>query len=152
LAEAADNTPLPEDRKVPHELKRRQDRLTLIAQAKQDIQARAKARYAQEPAEYDEKWVKREQHLRETGKNMGGKAPQAPSEEPQAKDQVSLTDAESCIMPTYQGFQQAYNAQASVDIPPPDCGPSCQPTRQRQTRNRTGFRQTQAIPGLLGNH
>jgi hypothetical protein len=47
---------------------------------------------------------------------MGGKAPQAPSEEPQAKDQVSLTDEESRIMPTHQGFQQAYNAQASVDI------------------------------------
>jgi Transposase DDE domain. len=47
---------------------------------------------------------------------MGGKAPQAPSEAPQAKDQVSLTDEESRIMPTHQGFEQAYNAQASVDI------------------------------------
>jgi hypothetical protein len=33
LAEAADNTPLPEDMKVPEELKRRQDRLAVIAQA-----------------------------------------------------------------------------------------------------------------------
>jgi len=116
LAEAADNTPLPEDMNVPEELKRRQDRLAVIAKAKQDIQSRAKARYAEEKAEYDEKLAKREQYLRETGKKMGGKAPQAPSEEPQAKDQVSLTDAESRIMPTHQGFQQAYNAQASVDI------------------------------------
>ncbi len=37
-------------------------------------------------------------------------------EVPQAKDQVSLTDAKSRIMPTHQGFEQAYNAQASVDI------------------------------------
>jgi IS5 family transposase len=115
-AEAADNTPLPEDLDVPKELKRRQDRLAVIAQAKQQIQARAKARYAEEKAAYDEKLAKREKHLTETGKKMGGKAPQAPSEEPQAKDQVSLTDAESRIMPTRNGFEQAYNAQASVDI------------------------------------
>jgi transposase len=116
LAEAADNTPLPEDMDVPAELKRRQDRLAVIAKAKQEIQARAKARFAQEKADYDEKLTKREKHLSETGKKMTGKAPQAPSEEPQAKDQVSLTDAESRIMPTRQGFEQAYNAQASVDI------------------------------------
>ena len=36
---------------VPEELKRRQDRITVIAKAKQEIQARAKARYAQEKAE-----------------------------------------------------------------------------------------------------
>lgn len=116
LAEAADSTPLPEDMDVPKELKRRQDRLVVIAKAKQEIQARAKARYAQEKAEYDEKMAKREKHLSETGKKMGGKAPQAPSETPQAKDQVSLTDEESRIMPTHNGFEQAYNAQASVDI------------------------------------
>lgn len=116
LAEAADNTPLPEDMDVPKELKRRQDRLGVIAKAKQDIQARAKARYVQEKAEYDEKIAKREKHLRETGKKMGGKVPQAPTDAPQAKDQVSLTDEESRIMPTPNGFEQAYNAQASVDI------------------------------------
>jgi len=116
LAEAADNSPLPEDMNVPKELKRRQERLAVLAKAKQEIQIRAKARYAQEKAEYDEKLAKREKQLSETGKKMGGKAPQAPSEAPQAKDQVSLTDEESRIMPTHQGFEQAYNAQASVDI------------------------------------
>jgi hypothetical protein len=74
LAEAADNTPLPEDMNVPKELQRRQDRLAVIAKAKQEIQSRAKARYAQEKAEYDEKLAKREKHLSETGKKMGGKA------------------------------------------------------------------------------
>ena len=116
LAEEADNTPLPEEMDVPNELKRRRDRLAVIAKAKQEIQARAKARYAKEQAEYDEKLAKREQQLRETGKKRGGKAPQAPSEAPQAKDQINLTDEESRIMPTRQGFEQAYNAQASVDI------------------------------------
>ena len=59
LAEAADNTPLPEDMNVPAELKRRQDRLAVITKAKQDIQARAKARYAEEKAAYDEVFRKR---------------------------------------------------------------------------------------------
>jgi len=116
LAEAADNTPLPEDMDVPKELKRRQDRLVVIAKAKQEIQTRAKVRYTQEKAEYDEKPAKREKHLSETGKKMGGKVPQAPIDAPQGKDQVSLTDEESRIMPTPNGFEQAYNAQASVDI------------------------------------
>ncbi|MDP1774067.1 MAG: IS1182 family transposase [Methylobacter sp.] len=116
LAEAADNTPLPEDMDVPKELKRRQDRLVVIAKAKQEIQARAKVRYAQEKAEYDEKLAKREKHLSETDKKMGGKVPQAPTDAPQGKDQVSLTDEESRIIPTPNGFEQAYNAQASVDI------------------------------------
>ena len=35
LAEAADNSPLPEDMDVPKELQRRQDRLAVIAKAKQ---------------------------------------------------------------------------------------------------------------------
>jgi hypothetical protein len=57
-AEAADTSPLPEDMDVPKELKRRQDRLAVLAKAKQEIQARAKARYGQEKAEYDEKLTK----------------------------------------------------------------------------------------------
>jgi hypothetical protein len=60
---------------VSKEIQRRQDRLAVIAKAKQEIQSRAKARYAQEKAEYDEKLAKREKHLSETGKKMGGKAP-----------------------------------------------------------------------------
>lgn len=116
LAEQADNSPLPEDMDVPEELQRRQDRLAVIARAKLEIKARARARYDTEKADYDEKIAKREKKLSETGKKSSGQEPQAPSEEPQAKDQVNLTDEESRIMPTKSGFEQAYNAQASVDI------------------------------------
>lgn len=116
LAKEADNSPIPEDMDVPEELQRRQNRLEVIARAKKEIKARAQARYEKEKAAYDEKMAKREQKYKETGKKSGGKAPQAPSEEPQAKDQVNLTDEESRIMPTKSGFEQAYNAQASVDI------------------------------------
>jgi len=116
LAEEADNSQIPEDMKVPEELQRRQDRLEVITRAKKEIKARAKARYESEKADYDEKIAKREKKYSETGKKSGGKKPQVPSEEPQAKDQVNLTDEESRIMPTKSGFEQAYNAQASVDI------------------------------------
>jgi hypothetical protein len=116
LAEEAENSTLPEDMDVPEELQRRQDRLEVIARAKNEIKARAKARYDNEKANYDKKMAKREKKASETGKKSAGKEPQAPSEEPQAKDQVNLTDEESRIMPTKSGFEQAYNAQASVDI------------------------------------
>ena len=48
---------------------------------------------------------------------MGGKKPQAPEAGPKAKDQVNFTDEDSRIMPVSGGgFEQAYNAQASVDM------------------------------------
>ncbi len=116
LAEQADNSRLPDDMDVPKELQRREDRLAVITRAKQEIKARAKERYEKEKADYDEKIAEREKKTKETGKKSPGKEPQAPSEEPQAKDQVNLTDEESRIMPTRNSFEQAYNAQASVDI------------------------------------
>jgi len=51
-----------------------------------------------------------------TGKKPGGRPPQAPTAEPRAKDQVSLTDEDSRIMPSNEGFNQCYNAQAGVDV------------------------------------
>ena len=48
---------------------------------------------------------------------MGGRQPKAPEPGPQGKDQINFTDAESRIMPVSGGgFEQAYNAQASVDM------------------------------------
>ncbi len=116
LAEEAENASLPEDMDVPEELQRRQDRLEVIARAKNEIKARAKARYDSEKADYDKKMAERERKASETGKKSVGKEPRAPSEKPKTKDQVNLTDEESRIMPTKSGFEQAYNAQASVDI------------------------------------
>lgn len=46
-----------------------------------------------------------------------GKQPKPPEPGPRDKDQVNLTDDESRIMPVSGGgFDQCYNAQASVDI------------------------------------
>jgi len=115
LAEQADNQPLPEQLDIPLELERRERRLTVIAAAKAEIEARAQARFEAEQAEYERKLAAREARAERTGKKPGGRPPSAPEPGPGPKDQVSLTDAESRIMPTAGGFEQAYNAQAGVD-------------------------------------
>lgn len=112
----ADNQPLPEQLDIPLELKRREQRLAVITAAKDEIEARAQARFAAEQAEYERKLAARQARAERTGKQPGGKPPKAPEPGPGPKDQVSLTDAESRIMPTAGGhFEQAYNAQAGVD-------------------------------------
>ena len=115
LAEEADNSRVPEEMDIPEELKRREERLVKIAQAKAEIQARAQARFEREQADYEEKMARRKAQEERTGKKPGGRPPKAPSAEPRAKDQVSLTDEDSRIMPSHEGFKQCYNAQAGVD-------------------------------------
>jgi len=117
LAEAADNSELPEDLDIPEELKRREERLAAIDRAKQEIEVRARKRDEREQAEYEEKVAKRKSREEETGKKPRGRAPKPPQPGPLDKDQVNLTDEESRIMPSSGGgFEQSYNAQASVDI------------------------------------
>ena len=80
------------------------------------MERRAAKRYAQEQAEYAAKLKEREEKEQKRGRKLGGKAPTAPEPGPQAKDQANFTDGDSRIMPTASGFEQAYNAQASVDM------------------------------------
>jgi transposase len=117
LAEQADNSELPEALDIPAELERRENRLKIIAWAKQEIEDRAQARYEKEVAEYEAKQEKRSRHEEETGKKPRGKAPKQPEAGPKDKDQVNFTDEQSRIMPSSSGgFDQSYNAQASVEI------------------------------------
>jgi transposase len=116
LAAQADNSELPDELDIPDELARREDRLAVIRQARQEIEARARQRDEQAQADYEEKVATRERSQRETGKKPPGKGPKPPVTGPRDKDQVNLTDAESRIMPSADGFVQAYNAQASVDV------------------------------------
>ena len=117
LAEAADQAEIPDGMSVPEELARREERLAAIAQAKAAIEARAAERYAREQAAYEQKMAERKAQEERTGRKPGGTPPVAPSSGPQPKDQVNLTDADSRIMPTASGgFEQAYNAQAAVDV------------------------------------
>ena len=116
LADQADNTPLADGMSIPEELTIREKRLETIAEVKKKIDQRAKERYEQEKAAYDQKIADREQK-KKNGKGGGGKPPKAPEPGPRSKDQVNLTDEESRIMPASGGgFMQAYNAQGCVDI------------------------------------
>ena len=117
LAEEADNTEVPDGMVIPDEIALRKDKLDVIASAVAEIEARAKVRYKREKKEYDEKMAERAAKEEETGKKIPGKVPKEPEPGARSRDQVNLTDKESRIMPqSGGGFQQAYNAQASVDI------------------------------------
>jgi transposase/IS5 family transposase len=116
LAEAADQSSVPDGVSLLDEIKRREDRLVAIATAKAKIEARAKERYEQEQAEHEAKLAARAKKEAETGKKPGGKPPTPPEAGPRAGDQINLTDEESRIMKVAGGgFEQCFNAQAAVD-------------------------------------
>ena len=100
---------------LPDEMGRREDRLKALEEAKAKIAERVKERDEQAQKEYEEKVARREAQ-RAAGGKPKGQEPQAPETGPKAKDQINLTDEESRIMPSAQGFVQGYNAQAAVDV------------------------------------
>lgn len=106
-----------DDRQLPEELERRQDRLEKIREAKAQIEKRAKARYEEEKVEYEERMADRTAKEKRTGKKTPGPKPKPPEPGPREGDQVNFTDPASRIMPTSEhGWQQAWNAQAVVDM------------------------------------
>ncbi len=116
-AENVDSTPLLADGlEIPQEIKRREDRLAKLAQAKAALEARAKVRFEQESAAHTEKLAARARSEQSTGRKARGKAPDPPTEGPRPKDQYNFTDPESRIMKDKSGFAQCYNAQAAVEV------------------------------------
>jgi transposase len=116
LAEKADAGELEIDMDIPEELKRRQDRLKTIADAKAEIERRAEERYQREKEDYDEYIEQRERKEKQTGKKTRGKPRKKPEPGPCDKDQVNFTEKDSRIMRTSGGgFEQGYNGQAVVD-------------------------------------
>lgn len=99
---------------LPGEMARREDRLKALAEAKAKIADRAKERDSEAEAAYEEKKARRDA-LRAEGSKPRGNDPHPPKTGPKDKDQVNLTDEESRIMPTANGFVQGFNAQAAVD-------------------------------------
>ncbi|MFH0934408.1 MAG: IS1182 family transposase [Pseudomonadota bacterium] len=115
LAEAADQSDIPDGVNLPAEIKRREDRLAVMAAAKVKIEARAKVRFEAEQAAFEAKLVKRAARAAETGRKPTGKPP---TPDPRPEDQINLTDEASRIMKVAGGgFDQCYNAQAAVDAP-----------------------------------
>jgi len=114
-AEAADGQ-AGEGEQLPEELARRQERLAQIKQAKAMIAQRAEARYEAEQVAHEQKMADRDEKEQRTGKKTRGPTPNPPEPGPRGKDQVNFTDPASRIMPTSNGWQQAWNAQAAVDM------------------------------------
>jgi transposase len=100
---------------LPAEIARREQRLQALAEAKAKIAERAEQRDFQAQKEYDDK-VARRAAQRAAGQKPRGQEPKAPETGPKAKDQINLTDEESRIMPSHEGFVQGYNGQAAVDV------------------------------------
>jgi transposase len=115
-AEEADSVPLQEGLSIPEEIRRREDRIAKLKEAKKVIEARAEERLGTEQAEHEAKLAAREAKEREAGRKSGGKKPAPPEPGPAPKDQYNFTDPESRIMKDGGGFGQCYNAQAAVEV------------------------------------
>tara|TARA_Y100000294_G_scaffold122311_1_gene113743 strand:+ start:71 stop:1474 length:1404 start_codon:yes stop_codon:yes gene_type:complete len=116
-AEEIDSAPLDDGLTLPDEIKRREDRKKSLEKAREVIEERYEEVRQEKQAEYEEKRDARE-NQRNNGKKPRGKDPEPPADNPPGKSQYNFTDAESRIMKAGSGnhFEQAYNAQAAVDI------------------------------------
>lgn len=97
---------------LPDELKRREERLNKIREAKARLEAEARARAEEEQRRRDAEQAAREV----AGKKRRGKEPAAIDPTPEAKAQTNFTDPDAKIMKrSNKGFDYCYNAQAVVD-------------------------------------
>jgi transposase len=97
---------------LPEELKRREDRLAVIAAAKERLEEQARAAAEEERQRRAEEEAERQR----TGKKRRGKEPAPPSEVPKDNAQCSFSDPEMKIMPqSNKGWDYATNAQVGVD-------------------------------------
>jgi transposase len=97
---------------LPDELKRREDRLAKIQEAKARLEAEARAKAEEEQRHRDEEQARREAE----GRQRRGKEPTPVDSTPEEKAQTNFTDPEARIMKqSNKGFDYSYNAQAVVD-------------------------------------
>jgi transposase len=97
---------------LPEELKRREERLTVIAAAKARLEEQARAAAEEER----QRRAAAEEERQRSNKKRRGKEPKAVSEVPEDKAQCSFSDPELKMMPqSNKGWDYATNAQLSVD-------------------------------------
>ena len=97
---------------LPAELKRREDRLAKIREAKTRLEAEAAVKAEQEQRRRDDEQAQRDAE----GRTRRGKEPAPVDATPQDKAQTNFTDPEAKIMKqSNKGFDYSYNAQAVVD-------------------------------------
>ena len=112
-AERSDQSEETDGQSLPEELARRKKLKAKLEAARARIEARAKAKAQKEQAEYEHKLKAREQRK---GRAKGCKI-KKPDPTPKPKTQDNLTDPDSRLMRKNKrsAYEQAYNAQASVD-------------------------------------
>ena len=97
---------------LPDELKRREDRLAKIREAKARLEAAARVKADEEQKRRDDEQAQREAE----GRKRRGKEPAPVDATPEDKAQTNFTDPEAKIMKqSNKGFDYSYNAQAVVD-------------------------------------
>lgn len=97
---------------LPEELKRREDRLAKIQEAKARLEVEARAKAEEEQHRRDEEQAKRAAE----GRPRRGKEPAPIDPTPEEKAQTNFTEPEAKIMKqSNKGFDYSYNAQAVVD-------------------------------------
>jgi hypothetical protein len=97
---------------LPAELKRREDRLAVIAAAKQRLEEQARVAAEEER----QRRAAEEAERQRTGAKRRGKEPAPPSAVPKDSVQCSFSDPELTIMPqSNKGWDYATNAQVGVD-------------------------------------
>jgi transposase len=97
---------------LPNELKRREERLAKIREAKARLEAEAQVKADEEQKRRDEEQAQREAE----GRKRRGKEPALVDPTPADKTQTNFTDPEAKIMKqSNKGFDYSYNAQAVVD-------------------------------------
>ena len=105
---------------LPSELRRREDRLKKIREAKAALESHAREQAEADAADARRKLAERADNEAKTGKKTAGRVPQVPDVEtakPEPKAQRNFTDPESRIMldGASKGFEQCYNVQTAVD-------------------------------------
>src|SRR5277367_4258430 len=97
---------------LPAELKRREDRVLKIREAKARLEAEARVKADEEQRRRDDEQAAREAE----GRKRRGKEPAPVDATPEDKAQTNFTDPEAKIMKqSNKGFDYSYNAQAVVD-------------------------------------
>ena len=115
-AEEADSVPLNDGLTIPAEVQRRLERKAQLARARAEMEARAYARHQELRAEHEARLAAQKARMA-AGEKRGytEKPPSGPA--PGGSDQYNFTDPQSRIMKMNgMQFEQAYNAQAAVEV------------------------------------
>lgn len=99
---------------IPEELARRESRLAVIRNAKQALEQETREK-AQKEQQQEKQRKDDEEPPTDSGMKKRGRPRKEKPDVPNDKAQRNFTDPESRIMPSKEGFVQAYNVQAVVD-------------------------------------